>query len=209
MTDDAVQDQARQAKRGRIGALIGGVVLLMGGAVVFLLVQMTQVGENGPKVGANEAEATCKGKSPGCLPEIDIVDVQGQVFTRDSMRGNVVVINFWATWCRPCLAEIPALSKFYTDNKSKGVYMLGLMTDEVELEKLEAFQKRTKMSFPTVRVDDQLLEAWEYPEALPTTFVYDRDGKLAFSKRGALRESELEREVGKLLAAEVEPAAEN
>lgn len=186
--------------------IIGAAVVGCGALVAFVLVQMTQVGDGKPTMGAKEAEATCNGEAPDCLPDVDMVDIQGQVFTKDSLRGQVVLINFWATWCRPCLSEIPALSKFYTANKERGLYMLGLMTDEVPQEQLEAFQKRTDMSFPVVRVDDPLLEAYEYPGALPTTFVYDRDGRLAFKKRGPIREAELQRVVGKLLA-EGAPAA--
>lgn len=179
--------------------IIGGAVLLIGGLVVFLLVQMANLEKNGT-VGVKKAEAACTGKAMECLPEVEMVDVQGQVFTPDLFKGRVVVVNFWATWCRPCQKEIPALSKIYNAYKDKGVYMLGVMTDDVELEALESFQERTGMSFPVVRVDDEVLGAYEYPAALPTTFVYGKDGRLALHRRGAIEESELEPVLEKLLA---------
>ncbi len=190
-------------------AIIGAAVVVCGGLVVFLLVQMTQVDSRGV-VGVKNAEARCTEKAPKCLPEVDMVDMQGEVFTPDVLKGRVVVVNFWATWCRPCLQEIPALSKIYNENKDKGVYMLGVMTDDVPQEQLEAFKKRTGMSFPVVRADDDILGAYEYPEALPTTFVYARDGRLTVRKRGAIDEAELSKELKVLLAEKFEelgPAA--
>ena len=180
-------------------AIIGATVVACGALIVFLLVQMAGVDENG-NVGVKKAEATCTGKSLECLPQVDMVDVQGQVFTPDLLKGSVVVINFWATWCKPCLSEIPALAKVYDEYKGRGVHMLGIMTDDVELETLESFQKRTGMNFPVIRVDDEVNAAFEYPAALPTTYVYGPDGRLELSKRGAIREAELEAVLDRLVA---------
>jgi len=186
-------------------AIIGATVLVCGALIVFLLVQMAGVDENG-NVGVKPAEATCSGKALECLPKVDMVDVQGQVFTADLLAEQVVVVNFWATWCKPCQSEIPALSRIYASYKSRGVHMLGVMTDDVAQETLESFQKRTGMNFPVIRVDDDVNAAFEYPDALPTTFVYGRDGRLALSKRGAISEAELKSVLDRLLAA-AEPAA--
>jgi len=185
---EASGDQRGVFRRGM--ALIGAAAVVCGAVVVFLLVQMTDVDSNG--VGVKKAEARCTDKAPSCLPEIDMVDVQGEVFTPDLLRGRVVVVNFWATWCKPCQREIPALSGLYKRYKDRGVYMLGVMTDDVPLETLEAFVKRTSMSFPVIRADDDILMAWEYPEALPTTFIYGADGHLVLKKRGEISEAELE-----------------
>jgi len=180
-------------------AVIGAAVVAAGALVVFLIVQMTHV-DSGGGVGVKKAEASCTAKAPKCLPSVDMVDVQGEVFTPDLLHGRVVVVNFWATWCKPCLKEIPALAKLYSENKDKGLYMLGVLTDDVPQEELEAFKRRTGMSFPVVRADDDILTAYEYPEALPTTFVYARDGRLALRKRGAIEERELGPKLQSLLA---------
>jgi len=185
-------------------AIIGATVLVCGALIVFLVVQVAGVDENG-NVGVKQAEATCTGKALECLPRVDMVDVQGQVFTAELLKDQVVVINFWATWCKPCQSEIPALSKIYTAYKDRGVHMLGVMTDDVALETLESFQKRTGMNFPVIRADDDVNAAFEYPDALPTTFVYGRDGRLAMSKRGAISELELQGVLDRLVAVPAAP----
>lgn len=133
-----------------------------------------------------------------CFPEIELLDVDGQFWNRESLLGKIVVVNFWATWCRPCQAEIPELTKFQKDHKDD-VVLLGLLRDQPSDSELALFSKNFGLEYPVVRADGDVAVAFGYPEALPTTFIYNRNGKLLDTRRGAIDSAYLERMVSNSL----------
>jgi thiol-disulfide isomerase/thioredoxin len=173
------------------------------GLIVFILIQFSNVSvdKEGVKVGVGvpTAEAGCYQDGPNCLPPIELVDESGAVWTPESLAGKVVVINFWATWCRPCQTEIPDLAKVSRKYKGKDVVILGLMTDQPADSQLAAFKKKYGLDYPIVRVSDEVKEAFGSPKALPTNFVYSRTGHLVFDSPGAISAGALEREIKQLL----------
>jgi len=88
-----------------------------------------------------------------------------------------VLVNFWATWCRPCEKEIPDLSRMYEKYKARGVAFLGVLVDNPDSQQLLNFQSDHDMAYPVVRANPELMTAYGSPDAYPTTFVYDRSGK--------------------------------
>lgn len=169
-----------------IGVLLAGTV----GVIIFLFVHLSSDPKTGITVGTRTAGACTKGQD-NCLPEVNYVDTLGQAYTPASLTGKVVVVNFWATWCKPCQKEIPDLSRLYDKYKERGVVFLGVMTDSPDNSTLLNFQSDYEMSYPVVRANSDILLSYHYPESLPTTFVFDRGGKQVFSKVGAVRESSL------------------
>ncbi len=173
------------------------------GLVVFMLVQFSDVSvdESGVKVkvGVPTAEAGCYQDGPNCLPPIEMIDEAGSVWNSESLAGKVVVINFWATWCRPCQAEIPDLAKVARKYQDRDVVILGLMTDPVSDSQLKTFKKRYGLDYPIIRVSPEVSAAFGNPKALPTNFVYDRTGHLVFDSPGAISARALEREIKQLL----------
>jgi thiol-disulfide isomerase/thioredoxin len=180
--------------RALIGILLAGIA----GMVIFLFVHVSKDGRIHP--GPTSAHAECTRGQRDCLPEVNYVDTSGVAYNREALKGKVVLVNFWATWCHPCQSEIPALSKAYDKYKAKGVVFLGVMTDTPDSAALLNFQSDYDMSYPVVRANSDLLVSYNYPDALPTTFVYDRGGKQVFSHVGALRESDLDSLLGQLVA---------
>ena len=102
-------------------------------------------------------------------------------------------MNFWATWCHPCQKEIPDLSKAYDKYKAKGVVILGVMTDR-QPERQRAAQLPERLRDDVPGRARELATSWSsfnYPQALPTTFIFDRGGKQVYSHVGPLDQSTL------------------
>ena len=155
-------------------ALIG--ILLAGttGILIFLFVHLSG-SSNKITIGTAHAQA-CNRNADDCLPDVKYIDV-GKAYTTDSLAGKIVVVNFWATWCSPVPEGDPDLSKMYEAYKAKGVIMLGVMTDNPPDSDLLNFQSDYEMTYPVVRGNSDIIASFKYPQALPTTFVFDRSGR--------------------------------
>jgi len=177
-----------------IGVLLSGIAIL----VVIGFVHFSQDGRI--RAGTAPAHAECTKGGRDCLPDVNYTDTTGVAYTRASLAGKVVLVNFWATWCHPCQSEIPDLSKAYDKYKTKDVVFLGVMTDTPDSQQLLNFQSDYNMTYPVVRANSDLMVSYNYPDQLPTTLVFDRSGKQVFRHIGGLRESELDSLLGQLVA---------
>jgi thiol-disulfide isomerase/thioredoxin len=176
-----------------IGVLVAGTV----GILIFLFVHLSS---STPTLGTQTAAAACA-KGQACLPDVNYIDTNGVAYTQKSLAGKVVVINFWATWCKPCLKEIPDLSKVSEKYKDRGVVILGVLTnDNPDNAALLNFQSDNEMSFPVIRATSDILVSYEYPASLPTTFIFDRGGRQIHSHVGALRAEKLAQMLEPLVA---------
>ncbi|HYU15738.1 MAG TPA: TlpA disulfide reductase family protein [Candidatus Acidoferrum sp.] len=180
-------------------AIIAGVTALLAGILVFVFVQFQgEGGGRGVSVGLGRAEA-CTDDAPRCMPKMDLVDTTGQAWTPQTLAGKVVVVNVWATWCRPCEMEIPDLIAVNKRYKDRGVVLIGLLADDVAVPDLEAFVSRHGIDYPIVPLDDELARAFDYPQALPTTFIYDRRGHMRYGRPGMVSQDRLESTLDDLL----------
>ncbi len=183
-------------------ALIGLLLAGSAGVIIFLFVHLSSDPNKPLSIGSKQAEACTKGQRD-CLPDVNYVDTSGKAYTPAELAGKVVIVNFWATWCKPCLKEIPDLSRMYAHYKDKGVVMLGVMTDSPDNNELLNFQSDYDMSYPVVRVNSDILVSYSHPQSLPTTFVFDRGGKQVYSHVGALAEAKLKQILEPLVAQNV------
>ena len=179
----------------KLKLLVGGAAALMLALIAFIVVRVTSkpAREGGARVavGVAPVAAACDPKRGDCLPKLDFVDHNGVVFAASALAGKVVVVNFWATWCKPCQKEIPDFNRVYTAYKDRGVVFLGVMTDAPEPGILLNFMSDYEMTYPVIPATNDNLLAFGYPEAIPTTFIYDRGGTRHTMRRGALEEPEL------------------
>jgi peroxiredoxin len=109
-------------------------------------------------------------------PEFTLKDLSGKSWTFSDLRGKVVLVNFWATWCPPCRKEMPDLETLYARFESKGFVVLGISDEEAA--KVEPFIRERKVSFPVLLDPGRKINEMFVVEGIPKSFVYDREGKL-------------------------------
>jgi thiol-disulfide isomerase/thioredoxin len=128
-------------------------------------------------------------------PSLEVQTFAGAPWSLAAHRGKWVVVNFWATWCTPCLKEIPELDAF--DKSRADVEVIGLAYEEIERADMEAFLKAHPFSYPVALVDVyQGLPDFPIPRGLPMTYVIAPDGKVAKQFLGPVDMAVLDQLVG-------------
>jgi thiol-disulfide isomerase/thioredoxin len=110
----------------------------------------------------------------------DLTDTSGKPQRLSDYKGRWVVLNFWATWCVPCVQEIPEISAFQRDHRD--VVVIGVAVDAEDAAKVRAFAKKVGHDYPLVLSTDAVERQLGEPRALPTTRIYDPSGKVVYDK---------------------------
>ena len=132
-------------------------------------------------------------------PDFKLQTSDNKDVTISGLKGKVVLLNFWATWCGPCVREIPDFLEVYDQYKSKGFEIIGVSLDAGGWEKVTPFVAKMKMTYPVVKGDNAVVQAYGNFNAIPTSFFIDRKGVVVHQKTGAMTKSELEAILKKLL----------
>jgi thiol-disulfide isomerase/thioredoxin len=113
------------------------------------------------------------------LPDFAVKDLHGLEISSADLRGKVVLIDFWATWCQPCKKEMPGYQKLLDRYGSQGFAVIGLKFDTMaDTEDPVLFAKKIGARYPLAIASDELKEKFGGIEGLPTTMLYDRQGRL-------------------------------
>lgn len=149
---------------------------------------------------AHAADDVCNVARKKANLNITVKDIAGKSVRLSDYKGQVVLLNFWATWCRPCRVEIPALTALYRDYKDRGFVVLGVSVDS-EVQLVKPFARVMKMNYPVLigAGHDELSDVFGPFVGFPTTVLVGRDGKLCVRQVGIASRSELERQIGALL----------
>jgi len=128
-------------------------------------------------------------------PNFKLNTSDGKAVDLSKLKGKVVVVNFWATWCGPCRSEIPGMMQVYDQYKSKGLEIVGISLDRDGWKVVNPYVQKTKINYPIVIGDGAVVEAYGGIEAIPTTFIVDRKGNIAAKHVGMMMEEDFEKAV--------------
>jgi len=136
--------------------------------------------------GASENTATAgmAGKAEKA-PSFKIADLNGNILDSKDYEGKVVIVNFWATWCPPCLKEIPDFIKAYDEFKDEGLEILGLAVSDTE-DKVRQFVKNNDINYPVAMATDEIVQAFQPGNYIPSTIIIDSKGEIAHRHVGVI-----------------------
>lgn len=132
-------------------------------------------------------------------PGFTLKDAKGARLSLSDYKGKVVVLNFWATWCGPCKREIPWFVGFEKEFQARGFTVLGVSMDEDGWKAVNPFVEDYGINYPIVLANEEVNQRYGGIEALPTTLVIGRDGKVAWIHEGLISREEYEKEIRQLL----------
>ncbi len=155
------------------------VMLFVPAAKAFMLQGLMEIGLFKP-----DAAAAAQPGPPANLSGIRFKDIKGKVVDLESLKGKVVFLNFWATWCPPCLAEMPSINKLYSRFKDDPNVVFILVDADSELGKAQQFMDKKKYGMPVYAVASDIPEQL-FKGSLPTTIVFDKLGRVTFNEEGA------------------------
>jgi peroxiredoxin len=174
--------KGRKRKITQIVILIG--ILVLGGYAVGMTLFASD--EDKPKIG---------GRPPAFE---NVADIEGNLHSLADYKGKPVIINFWGTFCPPCVAEMPAIERQYRKYKDQGIVVLAINLSEDDIT-VRDFLKRFDLSYTILRDKKRMIERQYALRSYPTTFFIGRDGRIMDIDVGGMTDEEIERYILRLL----------
>lgn len=147
-------------------------------------------GSTSPNSAVNSANDKGAGypKIASAVATAEIKGLDGTTFTINDKQGKVLLLNLWATWCGPCRSEIPALVRMQEKHAAQGFEVIGLNTDEEDVQLINNFAAELKVNYPiayaTTKLQSDMLKISKFP-GIPQSFLLDKEGRLRGVFRGA------------------------
>ncbi len=138
-------------------------------------------------------------------PQFTVQTRDGRVLTADSLRGRVVLVNIWATWCPPCRAEMPALQQLASSHADDPFVLLGLSVDRGPEAKVDAFLRERGITYPNAIIGDEVLRAFGGVRGYPTSVLLDKRGVLRHTVLGPVAPLTLRPAIARLLREDDAP----
>ena len=158
--------------------LLGLLIIV---ALILLILRVQSPGPENPQPEANQF----KPQEGYLAPRFSLRNLKGNLEGLDDHSGKVVVVNFWATWCVPCVKEMPSFENLYRRYRSQGLTLLAVSLDKGDSTKVQEFADKHKLSFP-ILLDTKGVAEKLYPSfSIPFTYVIDKQGRVVARVDGA------------------------
>jgi thiol-disulfide isomerase/thioredoxin len=155
---------------------------------------------DGPETTVHlQAEQQFRAGMGDLLPDFDFIALDGSRVSLSQFEGKLVMINFWATWCGPCIREIPELIELQEEFRDQGMEIIGISLDEQGFSVVEPFLDSFKVNYTIVHDDNTFGNKLGGVYMLPTTYLIDRDGKIVSRKIGEITREDILPELLRLL----------
>jgi len=188
-----VQSSAPQSSRLlTIGIIIAAVALAM-----FWVKQDRDASKS--KAGAGTLAGPSAVKVGNAAPKLVLKNLDGKTVNLEDLKGKVVIVDFWATWCQPCTIMIPWLVEFRNRYASQGLEIVGVAMDDEGIEAVKPFVDKNKMNYPVLLGNEGAANDWGGVYGLPTSFMIDRQGKIRITHQGLIGKDIIEKDIRSLL----------
>jgi len=133
-------------------------------------------------------------------PSFTLQDMDGEKVSLSDLKGKIVILDFWATWCPPCVMEIPHFVELYKQYKEQGFAMVGISLDRGGIDVVKSFAQKYGINYPILISDGQVAKAYGDITSIPTTFVIDSAGNIRRKYIGYRDKSVFEADIKEFLA---------
>lgn len=172
--------------------LVLGIGLILIG--LYIALALSQVGQDKPRQPLGSIPVAVNYPAP----DLKLDTLHGQSASLEDYRGQVILVNLWATWCPPCRAEMPVLQAYYESHQKQGFVLIAVNAGDSATE-VQAFVEKTGLTFPIwLDPNNSALRAFR-TTGLPSSFVIDRAGQIRLAWSGAIERKTLEKYVTPLI----------
>jgi len=149
------------------------------------------------------------GSAGTMMPAFTAKTIDGSTVNREELRGKVVLVNFWASWCGPCAVEMPAFQRIYSEQKDSGLVIVGVWTNDKDVFAMRDLLRNAGITYPIVVGTKELVDAFGGVNGLPISVLVDRSGRIRKRVFGIFHEDAFRAAADSLLhepsAASVKP----
>ena len=189
---------ARRALRGAARLVLAGI---LGAAVASCGTPSSKTGAAGGTAAVSHGEVGSQ------APEFTLPDLAGSQVASSSLKGKVVILDFWATWCGPCKMEVPHLVNLQAKYRDQGLAIVGVSLDAGGARDVKPFADEHDVNYTMLIGNDEIARTYGNINAIPTTFVIDKNGKIVQRFVGYTAPEVFEQTIKPLLALQPLPPA--
>ena len=184
--------KAKQKNPPPVGLITMGLGIVLIGVAAFFLMPKAELAASAG--GTQEEYSSVPMEVDFAAPELALENLAGEPESLEDYLGEVVLLNLWATWCPPCIKELPILQEYYAEHRADGFVILGVDSQESP-EVVEKYITTTDVTYP-IWIDEQGKAGEAFSSfSLPTSFVIDREGTVRLAWTGAISKAILEKHV--------------
>jgi len=172
------------SRRLQFGASAAIALLVVGALIAKRTAQVRGGTRSSPAVSA---KLVALGEAGSVVPEFSVTDINGRTISAEDMRGKILLVDYWATWCQPCEREMPGYQRLQEKYRDRGLLVIGIAFDgnmKMGNETVEHYARRLGIRYPLVLDHPDLQKHFGGIQGLPTTFLIDRTRTIRFKVIG-------------------------